>query len=196
MSLLNLTPHPIRVYHERTPDRIDDLSTGLLFRLDPAATPCRIATVDAGQGFDVMDDYASGYVAPVRLVRFGDVDDLPAPESGTHYVVPLLVARDQAHRDDLIYPTREVRNAEGTVVGCRGFGRVIAPEETGLPVVLGWSNADTGPVGMRLYALDAGESPRWAKPHARVAEIPLMNAGAHEGDRFRIIPVDRRESDR
>lgn len=56
-----------------------------------------------------------------------------------------------------------------------------------LPAVLGWSNADTGPVGLRLYALDQGDSPRWARPHARVAEQALMEAGASEGDRYRIV---------
>ena len=42
-----------------------------------------------------------------------------------------------------------------------------------IPVKLGWSNPDTGPEEMRLYALDAGPNPRWAKPHARTAETAL-----------------------
>lgn len=49
---------------------------------------------------------------------------------------------------------------------------------------LGWSNPDTGPCSLRLYALDQGDQPRWAQPHARVAEVPLIEAGAKEGDRY------------
>jgi len=56
-----------------------------------------------------------------------------------------------------------------------------------IPAKLGWSNADTGPVGMRLYALDQGDDPRWAKPHARVVEQPLMEAGIGEGARATVI---------
>ncbi|WP_207223618.1 hypothetical protein [Pseudonocardia sediminis] len=184
---MNLTPHPVRVYHEKTPDRIRDLDEGLLFRIDPTEAPARLAMSDVGITWDVMDDYNTNYLAPVRRVRFGQVDNLPDPEEGTWLVVPLLVARDQPDRRDLLFPTREVRNMDGTVVGCRGFGQVDCGDGDGVDLTLGWSNSDTGPTGMRLYALDAGESPRWAVPHARVAEVPLMERGHHEGDRFRLV---------
>lgn len=52
------------------------------------------------------------------------------------------------------------------------------------PAVLGWSNPDTGPASLRLYATDRGDSPRWARPRARVIEDALMEAGSTEGDRY------------
>jgi hypothetical protein len=55
---------------------------------------------------------------------------------------------------------------------------------------LGWSNADCGPEPFRLYALDAGDDPRWAHPHARVAETPLIrDVGCREGDRCIVVYV-------
>lgn len=62
-----------------------------------------------------------------------------------------------------------------------------------LSAVLGWSNPDTGPESNRLYALDQGQSPRWAKPHARVVEQALREAGAHhEGDRYLVVRIGDR----
>jgi hypothetical protein len=51
-----------------------------------------------------------------------------------------------------------------------------------IPAVLGWANPDTGPNQMRLYALDDGPNPRWAKPHARTLETALdESCGLFEG---------------
>lgn len=62
-----------------------------------------------------------------------------------------------------------------------------------VPCVLGWSNHDTGPMSLRLYALDQGPHPRHAEPFARVAEQPLMEAGnAVEGDRAIVVLVGDR----
>lgn len=62
-----------------------------------------------------------------------------------------------------------------------------------VPVVLGWANPDTGPEQLRLYALDAGPSPRWATPHARVVETALQQTtGAGEGCRGVVVIVEDR----
>lgn len=63
-----------------------------------------------------------------------------------------------------------------------------------LPAVLGWSNPDTGPESLRLYATDQGGSPRWAKPHARVVETALRESPANtsEGDQYVVIRVGNR----
>ncbi|HKR56387.1 MAG TPA: hypothetical protein VJS20_08800, partial [Gemmatimonadales bacterium] len=58
---------------------------------------------------------------------------------------------------------------------------------------LGWSNPDTGPTSLRLYALDQGDQPRWAQPHARVAEVPLIEAGAKEGERYVLLAAEEYE---
>lgn len=66
-----------------------------------------------------------------------------------------------------------------------------------VPCTLGWSNHDTGPMSLRLYALDQGPHPRHATPFARVAEQPLMEAGgATEGCRALVVLLgDRYLSD-
>lgn len=62
-----------------------------------------------------------------------------------------------------------------------------------IPCTLGWANPDTGPENVRLLALDAGPSPRWAKPHARVAETAIREAGRPwEGDRYLVVQVGDR----
>jgi hypothetical protein len=63
-----------------------------------------------------------------------------------------------------------------------------------IPVKLGWSNPDTGPESMRLYALDAGDQPRWAEPHARVAETAIRElVGLNEGARgVLVMETERR----
>lgn len=60
-----------------------------------------------------------------------------------------------------------------------------------IPAELGWANPDTGPENLRLYAGDIS-NPRWAQPHARVAEQPLMEQESREGDRFLIVRVGDR----
>lgn len=62
-----------------------------------------------------------------------------------------------------------------------------------IPARLGWSNPDTGPEEMRLYALDAGDSPRWAKPHARTVETAIRET-AHwvEGTRATVVVTGTR----
>lgn len=54
---------------------------------------------------------------------------------------------------------------------------------------LGWSNADTGPESVRLYALDRGDSPRWASPHARTVETALLEYGVCEGSRAVVVTL-------
>jgi hypothetical protein len=61
-----------------------------------------------------------------------------------------------------------------------------------VPAVLGWSNSDTGPENVRLYALDQGPSPRWVEPSARVVERSLVERLAVEGDRAVVLVVGDR----
>jgi hypothetical protein len=48
----------------------------------------------------------------------------PQPQDGTDYVVSLVVALSVRGRDDLLAPYLEVRNEEGTMIGCRYLQRV------------------------------------------------------------------------
>lgn len=69
-----------------------------------------------------------------------------------------------------------------------------------LPAVLGWGNPERDRESCRLYALDAGPSPRWLDPPAgRVVEQGIREAGVTpypsgqgEGDRYLIVRVGSR----
>ena len=119
--IVNLTPHPIRLYPVDAPDIIDIGEQGP-YRIDeipPDGKPARIAMIDLGtvplRGCD----------ASVEYVEYGHVDGLPEPESDTWYIVSLPVALAATYRADLLVPYREVRNGDGTVVGCRQLARPV-----------------------------------------------------------------------
>ena len=111
-KIVNLTPHSVRIYHPDTPDRIDDLQHGLICVIPASGTVARLATIDLGTWH-----YIDGI--PIEGVEYGHAHDLPPKEEGVHYVVSLALALGQRGRDDLLVPYSEVRNTDGTVVGCR-----------------------------------------------------------------------------
>lgn len=116
-TIVNLTPHPIRIYHPNTPDRIDDLATGLLHLIPTSGKVARLATIDLGTWYSIDG-------VPIEGVEYGHAHDLPEPAEGVHYVVSLALALGQQGRDDLLVPYSEVRNGDGTVVGCRVLAKV------------------------------------------------------------------------
>lgn len=116
-EIVNLTPHPIRVYSPDSPDRIDNLSDGLAATIPPSGTVARLATIDLGTW-----EWIDGI--PVEGVEYGHAHDLPQPRDGVRFVVSLVVALGQQGREDLLVPYSEVRNGDGTVVGCRVLARV------------------------------------------------------------------------
>lgn len=123
MTLVNLTPHPIRVYEPGTPSRVEDEDQGLMFVVPPEPKSARIAMIALGQAGAVGPD-DGGCSTYVEWMQFGQCDGIPAPKAGVTFIVAMVVARDQTHRTDLVFPHGEVRNGRGTVVGCLGFGRV------------------------------------------------------------------------
>lgn len=68
-----------------------------------------------------------------------------------------------------------------------------------IPAYLGWGNPERDAVSLRLYATDAGDSPRWDERFVggRVAEYAVVDRlGQVEGDRFLVVHVgDRFTSD-
>jgi hypothetical protein len=111
MTLVNLTPHPIAIYGNRlAEDGPDEI-------IAPSGTVARIATIDLGTSLSAH----SG--RQYELVQYGHAHDLPQPQPGTDYIVSLVVAL-ACHRDDLLAPYVEVRNAEGTMIGCRYLQKV------------------------------------------------------------------------
>lgn len=116
--ILNLTPHPIRIYTADRPDGMDDLSLGLLRTIEPDGPPARLGMVP------LNTEYRDGI--PVELVEYGHAEGIPRPEDGVSIVVSLPTALALApRRSDLLVPYREVRNASGTVIGCRQLAQPV-----------------------------------------------------------------------
>jgi len=112
--ILNLTPHPIRLYAPEREDGSDDLEPYLREVIEPEPVPARLATFEVSSG-----------MWPV-LVEFGHAQNLPPKRDGYYYVVSLVVALALAERrSDLLVPYREVRNASGTVIGCRQLAQPV-----------------------------------------------------------------------
>lgn len=63
-----------------------------------------------------------------------------------------------------------------------------------IPAYLGWGNPERDSLGVRLYATDDGDSPRWDTrwPSGRVAEQAISERFPHEGDRYLIVRVGDR----
>ena len=119
--ILNLTPHPIRIYAVDRPDGLDDLEPGLRVVLEPEDTPARLSTVPVG---GLRREVRYGI--PIETIEFGSACNLPDPHDGISYVVSLPVALALVrHRSDLLVPYREVRNASGTVIGCRELAQPV-----------------------------------------------------------------------
>lgn len=113
--ILNLTPHPIRFYWNKREDGIDDLEPHLKLVIEPEDTPARLATIELGTQGD-----------GVELVEYGHANHLPPQRDGVRYVVSLVVALALTdRRSDLLVPYREVRNASGTVIGCRQLAQPV-----------------------------------------------------------------------
>ena len=109
MTLVNLTPHPIAIYGN------NPVEDGPKEVIAPSGTVTRIATIDLGTQVSNTAVY--------ELVEYGHAHDLPQPADGTDYIVSLVVAL-ACHRDDLLAPYVEVRNGEGTMIGCRYLQKV------------------------------------------------------------------------
>jgi hypothetical protein len=111
--IVNRTPHVLRLYRFDGPDTVDALTDGLVEEIPPTGPPVRLAMIELGT-------QAGG----IELVEFGHAHDLPPKRLGVHIAVSLVVALACRGRDDLVFPYREVRDRNGTVVGCRQFGSV------------------------------------------------------------------------
>jgi hypothetical protein len=108
--IINLTPHPVAIYGNRK------LEEGPWEVIPPSGTVARVATIDLGTQLGRGGSY--------ELVEYGHVHDLPQPAPDKQYLVSLVVALAAHGRDDLLAPYVEVRNAEGTMVGCRYLQKI------------------------------------------------------------------------
>lgn len=123
--LVNLTPHPMHIYPDRTPERIVPGSVEPICIIHPGSDPApRLGETILG-----FDCYAYG-VIPIYRIRFGgdNAHPIPAPTPGGQYIVSRPVALAHPNRDDLLVPHGIVRDMTGHTLGCTGFARPIPPE--------------------------------------------------------------------
>lgn len=121
LMIVNCTPHPIDVYPADTPGIVDPAKHHPLLTIEPNGLPARLAEVVLdGAG---LAPRTGAEAAIVVRVEYGHVTGLPSTHPRTWYVVSLPVALALPARRDLLVPYRQVRNAAGTVVGCRALAR-------------------------------------------------------------------------
>jgi hypothetical protein len=115
-GLVNLTSHPITVF---TDPPVHIPISGRVARL----------TEEIQQEMNL--DLAAGVVLPRESVKYlAKVVDLPEPEPGVTYVVSRVLAA-AVPRADLVFPSREVRDSNGAILGCRALGRFERDDSPG-----------------------------------------------------------------
>jgi hypothetical protein len=124
-ALINLTPHPVRIYGWDVPDRFDPAEFEPSYVLEPSGTVARIGEIELGT------QHLRNCPVPVEYIEYRHANGLPEPyllDAGmyaTWYVVSLALALAAVDRGDLLVPYREVRNLDGTVIGCRLLARPV-----------------------------------------------------------------------
>lgn len=147
--ILNLTPHPICIYPRDCPDRIEPGSVQPLTTIEPCPDylPARLGEQPLGVAMRLplgvamrlpLDETTPSlyHLVDVELVEYGwigrhGLSTLPRGDEyhphRTWFVVSLVVALAAGNRTDLLVPYREVRNLEGSVIGCRQLARPTRP---------------------------------------------------------------------
>lgn len=125
MSLTNLTPHPIRIYGWGVPERFALGEHEPLHVIEPSGTVARIGEIELGT------QSLRGVETSVEFVEFRHANGMPPKyenwDANTDWFIvslalALSLSGDKAwHRNDLLVPFREIRNHEGTVIGCRSL---------------------------------------------------------------------------
>ncbi|MEU4376707.1 hypothetical protein [Pseudonocardia alni] len=109
--LRNHTPHPVTVV------LVDGSDVDL-----PPHPPSPRVVVERSEDGELRTEH--GAVALTRTRRSAEVVDLPAAESGVVLIVSLAVAQARPDRTDLVFPDRQIRDADGRIVACAALGRV------------------------------------------------------------------------
>lgn len=132
-ELINLTPHPIRIYRHDAPDAVAAVTDHLMCTIEPSGQTARVAENDLGTVEQVcFETYTDGVsFIPVEMIEWSSVYGIPAQRDGVYLIVPLVTALAVfasgpgrgGSRNDLLVPYAQVRNSEGTVVGCRLLAR-------------------------------------------------------------------------
>lgn len=104
MNVVNLTPHAICIL---------DADGSRLAEFKPDGTVARVS--------QTREMVGSLNGIPVYRSKFGAVVGLPAPVSGTAFLVSALVRVACPDRNDIYSPGELVRDASGQPIGCRGL---------------------------------------------------------------------------
>ncbi|NCU38383.1 hypothetical protein EOL96_04990 [Candidatus Saccharibacteria bacterium] len=132
-KIINATPHVLNIFVEDEAGTVAGVvgfgrGRAATFRqvaeLKPSGLVPRAATSKVALEPVVVD----GVMIPVDRTAYGEVENLPEPDSETTYVVSLLAAQAaQAggrNTDDLLVIGDTVRDADGKIIGATGFGRI------------------------------------------------------------------------
>jgi hypothetical protein len=115
VKIFNLTPHDINVYGK------NDISEGPLWVYRASGIVARVATIELGtQRIAGSDNPPIIY----EMVEYGRLNDLPSSEEGSYFIVSLVAALAVRGRRDILAPYIEVRNEQGTMIGCRYLQKV------------------------------------------------------------------------
>jgi hypothetical protein len=109
VKIVNCTPHPVVVCGEGYQRTV----------IQPSGIVARIAAKQK----EVAAISVNGISVPIYSTEYGQVEGLPDPSPNTFYIVARLVLQACPNRKDLIAPGELVRDANGTVIGCKGFSR-------------------------------------------------------------------------
>lgn len=103
MNIINLTPHAINIINENTATTIN-----------PSGTVARVSVQVVATNNPML-----------YTQQYGDVQDLPAPQDDTIYIVSALVLARVPHRTDVYAPltAQAIRNDSGQIIGVPGLVR-------------------------------------------------------------------------
>lgn len=111
MEIVNLTPHAVNLYDDGNHLVAVFPAAVAACRIVPFRAPCPELTQTTGINF-VRESHTGASIVGA-----------PAPADGVVYIVSRLVAL-AARRADFVVPDMPVRDASGSIVGCRGFAFV------------------------------------------------------------------------
>lgn len=103
-KLVNLTPHALNIYDE------DKMPVATL-PAEPVPARVAVSRELIGREFGV----------PIFRTVYGDINDLPEPETNTIFIVSLLVSQAVPSRLDVLSPGELLRDEKGQPIGCVGL---------------------------------------------------------------------------
>ena len=110
MTVINLTPHAVTIIGENNMHLV----------IEPSGIVARVAAKTENVGSITTD----GFTIQLTATVFGQVENLPAPEDGTVFIVSSLVASRVPEREDVFIPNESVRDEKGRIIGCKSLGHI------------------------------------------------------------------------